>query len=99
MYILKNASKYIRCRVVPLPSSKAKIRNCVLIKQGSRFTPGKFFPKPLKASQKWELMPWKAERDTHLTNQICQEHCRRDFHMDWLDRLDKNNFLIQCINN
>lgn len=45
----------------------------VLFKQGSTFTPGKFFLKPLKASQKREL-PWKVERATHHTNQICQEY-------------------------
>lgn len=59
----KNCSKYIRHRV-PLQSSKAKIRNYVLIKLGSKVTPGRFFLKPLKARQNRELMPWKAERDT-----------------------------------
>lgn len=61
MCIFKNCSKYIRYRVVPLPSLKAKIRNYILSKQGSRFTPRKFFLKPLKASQKCELMPCSVE--------------------------------------
>lgn len=61
--MLKNCSKYIRYRV-PLQSSKARIRNYVLIKLGSKVTPGRFFFKPLKTHQNWELMPWKAKRDT-----------------------------------
>lgn len=95
MCIFKNCSKYIRYRVVPLPSLKAKIRNYMLIKQGSRFAPRKFFLKPPKASQKCEWMPWRVE----VPNKSNVSETLQKRFPNALDRqVGLNNFLNQCIN-